>query len=53
VIREVEHERTLTERGARETARALGLSPRTVDREWAFGRAWLFDRILGKEPDKG
>lgn len=31
-----------------QTARALELSPRTVDREWAFGRAWLFERILGK-----
>lgn len=33
-----------------QTARALGLSPRTVDREWAFGKAWLFERILGGGP---
>jgi RNA polymerase sigma factor (TIGR02999 family) len=25
-----------------ETAEALGLSPRTVNREWTFARAWLF-----------
>lgn len=36
-----------------QTARALGLSTRTVNREWTFGRAWLFDRILGKDRDKG
>lgn len=29
-----------------ETAEALGLSPRSVDREWAYARAWLF-RVLG------
>ena len=29
-----------------ETARTLGLSERTVKREWAFARAWLF-RTLG------
>jgi RNA polymerase sigma factor (TIGR02999 family) len=29
-----------------ETARTLGLSERTVKREWAFARAWLF-RALG------
>ena len=25
-----------------ETAEALGISPRTVDREWTYARAWLF-----------
>ena len=25
-----------------ETAEALGLSPRTVDREWTYARAWLY-----------
>ncbi len=28
-----------------QTAAALGLSPRTVDREWAFARAWLHDAL--------
>lgn len=37
-----------------QTAEALGISPRTVDREWAYGRAWLYDHILGKsQPDTG
>jgi RNA polymerase sigma factor (TIGR02999 family) len=31
-----------------ETARALGVSPRTVKREWTYGRAWLA-RDLGYE----
>lgn len=29
----------------RETAEALGLSDRTVKREWAFARAWLLDAL--------
>jgi RNA polymerase sigma factor (TIGR02999 family) len=33
-----------------ETARSLGISPRTVNREWSYGRAWLFDHIQGKGP---
>ena len=28
-----------------ETAEALGVSPSTVDREWAFARAWLYRRL--------
>jgi RNA polymerase sigma factor (TIGR02999 family) len=28
-----------------ETAETLGVSPRTVDREWSYARAWLF-RVL-------
>jgi RNA polymerase sigma factor (TIGR02999 family) len=32
-----------------ETAEALGLSPRTVDREWKYARAWLF-RMLSDQP---
>ncbi len=28
-----------------DTATSLGLAPRTVDRQWAFGRAWLYDRL--------
>jgi RNA polymerase sigma factor (TIGR02999 family) len=31
-----------------ETARALGLSPRTVKRNWAYARAWL-----GRELNEG
>jgi len=29
----------------REIAAALGLSLRTVEREWAFAQAWLYDRL--------
>lgn len=32
-----------------ETADVLGISPRTVDRDWAFGRAWLFDALKRSE----
>jgi len=28
-----------------ETSRALGIGRRTVDRDWAFARAWLFDQL--------
>lgn len=28
-----------------ETSAALGVSPRTVDRQWACARAWLFREI--------
>lgn len=28
-----------------ETAKALGLSERTIKREWAFARAWLYDAL--------
>jgi RNA polymerase sigma factor (TIGR02999 family) len=30
-----------------ETARVLGLSPRTTARDWAFARAWLFQQLSG------
>ena len=30
-----------------ETAKALDLSERTVKREWAFARAWLYDALQG------
>ncbi len=33
-------------RSVDETALALGLSPRQVDREWAFARAWLAEAIV-------
>jgi RNA polymerase sigma factor (TIGR02999 family) len=37
-----------------ETAESLGLSARTVDREWAFARAWLQQRLLAEAgPDSG
>jgi RNA polymerase sigma factor (TIGR02999 family) len=29
----------------REVAAALGISLRTVEREWAFAQAWLYDRL--------
>ena len=28
-----------------EAAQALGISPRTAGRNWAYARAWLFSRI--------
>lgn len=30
-----------------ETAKALGVSARTVNREWRFGRAWLYSALEG------
>ena len=34
-----------------EAARALGVSPRTADRLWAFARAWLLREVGGEEPN--
>jgi RNA polymerase sigma factor (TIGR02999 family) len=34
-----------------QTAEALGVSPRTVDRSWAFARAWLFRELGGAGED--
>jgi RNA polymerase sigma factor (TIGR02999 family) len=34
-----------------EAARALGVSPRTADRLWAFARAWLLRELGGDVPD--
>jgi RNA polymerase sigma-70 factor, ECF subfamily len=31
-----------------ETAEALGISPRTVKREWAMARAWLGAELSGR-----
>jgi RNA polymerase sigma factor (TIGR02999 family) len=31
--------------GIRETAVALGVSPATVKRDWAYARTWLLDRL--------
>jgi RNA polymerase sigma factor (TIGR02999 family) len=37
-----------------EAARALGVSPRTADRLWAFARAWLLREVGGDAPgDQG
>jgi RNA polymerase sigma factor (TIGR02999 family) len=33
-----------------DAARALGVSPRTADRLWAFARAWLLREVGGDEP---
>jgi RNA polymerase sigma factor (TIGR02999 family) len=34
-----------------EAARALGISPRTADRAWAFARAWLHRELAASEAD--
>jgi RNA polymerase sigma factor (TIGR02999 family) len=36
-----------------EVAEVLGISLATVEREWSFSRAWLFDAIDGSTPDGG
>ena len=33
-----------------EVAQALGISERTVRREWSFARAWLFRKLNGEAP---
>jgi RNA polymerase sigma-70 factor (ECF subfamily) len=35
-----------------ETAQALELSPRTVHKEWAFARAWLYRALRGYDDDR-
>ena len=30
-----------------EIAELLNLSPATIEREWAFSRAWLYDALAG------
>ena len=32
-----------------ETARALGLSSKTVKRDWSFARTWLYDAMVEQE----
>ena len=32
-----------------QAAEALGISPRTADRTWAYARAWIFRRISGEK----
>jgi RNA polymerase sigma factor (TIGR02999 family) len=34
-----------------EASQALGISPRTAARDWAFARAWLFERLNPNAPD--
>jgi RNA polymerase sigma factor (TIGR02999 family) len=36
----------------REIAAALGISLRTVERQWAFAQAWLYDRLRRDEGSK-
>jgi RNA polymerase sigma factor (TIGR02999 family) len=33
-----------------EAGRCLGLSRATADRDWAYARAWLYDRLRGGRP---
>ncbi len=33
-----------------ECAQALGIAEATADRDWAYARAWLFDRLRGSDP---
>lgn len=33
-----------------ETARVLGISERTVRREWTFAKAWLYKELAGSKP---
>ncbi|MCA8957411.1 MAG: RNA polymerase subunit sigma, partial [Planctomycetes bacterium] len=35
--------------GVEEVATALGVSPRTVKREWAFAKAWLYRELHGND----
>jgi RNA polymerase sigma-70 factor (ECF subfamily) len=34
-----------------EIAEVLEISPATVEREWAFARAWLYEAIEGRAPE--
>ena len=36
--------------GVEETASALGVSPRTVKRDWSVAKAWLFRAMTGEAP---
>jgi RNA polymerase sigma factor (TIGR02999 family) len=35
----------------KETAKVIGVSPRTVKRDWALARAWLYRRLREAPPD--
>ena len=37
----------------RETAEAIGLSQRTAERQWAYARAWLYDRLRRDDSPAG
>jgi len=37
----------------REAATALGMAHRTAERQWAYARAWLYDRLRGDETAPG
>jgi RNA polymerase sigma factor (TIGR02999 family) len=49
--RVVEH-RMFTGLSTEETARLLGLSTGTVERDWRAARAWLFTEVAGPGPDR-
>ena len=36
-----------------ETAKAMGVSPRTTKRNWAYARAWLHRELNGDDPNGG
>jgi RNA polymerase sigma factor (TIGR02999 family) len=36
-----------------QAARALGVSRRTADRDWAFARAWLFEQLRPRDEPQG
>lgn len=36
-----------------QAARAMGVSPATADRHWAYARAWLFDRLADEHKNPG
>jgi DNA-directed RNA polymerase specialized sigma24 family protein len=36
-----------------QTAEALGKSPRSIDRDWAYARAWLHAALTADEPAGG
>jgi RNA polymerase sigma factor (sigma-70 family) len=35
-----------------EVAETLGVSPRTVKRDWNYARAWLFDRLRAEAGER-
>ncbi|MBP8299439.1 MAG: hypothetical protein KA020_03680 [Planctomycetes bacterium] len=35
-----------------DAASALGIAPATADRDWAYARAWLRDRLQGPFPER-
>jgi DNA-directed RNA polymerase specialized sigma24 family protein len=37
----------------KQAAQLLGISPRTADFVWTYARAWLLERIRGKDPETG